>query len=63
MQKGDVIRRGFVSTDQDAPEAVQPTVAALHHPATGQYLKVMGIRFALDHGQQPSPTTQAQATS
>ena len=35
MQKGDVILRGFVPTDQDAPEAVQPTVRAFHHPASG----------------------------
>ena len=35
MQKGDVVFGGLVPTDQDAPEAVQPAVGALHHPAPG----------------------------
>ena len=35
MKKGDVVGWGFVPTDQDAPEAVQPTVSAFHHPAAG----------------------------
>ena len=33
MKKGDVVVRGFVPSDQNAPEPVQPTVSAFHHPA------------------------------
>ncbi len=35
MQKGDVVLGGFIPAHQDAPEAVQPTVGAFHHPAPG----------------------------
>ena len=35
MQKGDVVFGGLVPTDQDVPEAVQPTVGAFHHSASG----------------------------
>ena len=35
MKEGDVIVRGLVPAHQDAPEAVQPAVGALHHPAPG----------------------------
>jgi hypothetical protein len=32
MQKAQIVLRILVPAHQDAPEAVQPTVAALHHP-------------------------------
>ena len=35
MKKGDVVLRGLVPADQDAPEAVQPAMGELHHPAPG----------------------------
>ena len=35
MKKGDVIAWILVPADQNAPEAVQPTVSAFHHPAPG----------------------------
>ena len=35
MKEGDVIGRGLVPTDQNAPEAVQPTMSVFHHPASG----------------------------
>ena len=35
MQKSDVVLGVLVPTHQDAPETVQPTVGAFHHPASG----------------------------
>ena len=35
MKKGDVVFGGLVPAYQDAPETVQPTVRAFHHPAPG----------------------------
>ena len=35
MKEGDVVGRGHVPTDQNAPEAVQPTTSVFHHPASG----------------------------
>ena len=35
MKKGDVVLGGLVPTNQDAPETVQPTMSAFHHPAPG----------------------------
>ena len=35
MKKGDVVVGRLVPADQDAPESVQPTVSAFHHPAPG----------------------------
>ena len=35
MKKGDIVLGHLVPTDQDAPEAVQPTVCALHHTTPG----------------------------
>ena len=35
MKKGYVVGGGLVPADQNAPEAVQPTVRAFHHPAPG----------------------------
>ena len=35
MKKGDVILGRLVPAHQDAPETVQPTVRAFHHPAPG----------------------------
>ena len=35
MKKGDVVVGRLVPAHQDAPESVQPTVSAFHHPAPG----------------------------
>ena len=35
MKEGDVVVGRLVPTDQNTPEAVQPTVSAFHHPAAG----------------------------
>ena len=35
MKKGDVVLGGLLPAHQDAPESVQPTVGAFHHPAPG----------------------------
>ena len=35
MKKGYVVGGGLVPADQNAPEAVHPTVSAFHHPAPG----------------------------
>ena len=35
MKKGDVVVRRLVPADQNAPEAVHPTVSPFHHPAPG----------------------------
>ena len=35
MQKRDVVLWGLVPADQNAPEAVEPTVSAFHHPTPG----------------------------
>ena len=34
--------------------SAQPSQGAFHHPPPGQDLKVVAVRFALDHGQQPT---------
>ena len=44
--------------------SAQPSQGAFHHPPPGQDLKVVAVRFALDHGQQltarsPSPRHQS----
>ena len=35
MQRSDVVLGVLVPTHQDAPETIQPTVGAFHHPASG----------------------------
>ena len=35
MEKRDVVVWRLVPADQDAPETVEPTVRAFHHPAAG----------------------------
>ena len=34
--------------------SAQPSQGAFHHPPSGQDLEVVAVRFALDHGQQPT---------
>ena len=36
MKKGDAVVRGLVPAYQNAPETVEPTVRAFHHPAPGR---------------------------
>ncbi len=35
MKKGNVVLWGLVPANQDAPETVEPTMRAFHHPAAG----------------------------
>jgi hypothetical protein len=47
MQKSNVVLGLLLPTNQDAPEAVQPTVGALYYPPSGSLTGLSGDFFRL----------------